>query len=65
MKKKIKKVYISGPMTGLDREEYMKRFMLAEDKLHLRMLDPNQQLRVVNPYKRMGLQVPLVLQSAG
>lgn len=56
MKKKIKKVYISGPMTGLDREEYIKRFTLAEDKLKLihQFLyedvhaDP-EQLRVVNP----------------
>ena len=31
---KKRKIYISGPMTGLDREEYMKRFLLAEDRLH-------------------------------
>ena len=58
MKKKIKKVYISGPMTGWEREEYMKRFMLAEDKLQLRMLDPNQKLRVVNPINVWACKFP-------
>lgn len=58
MKKKIKKVYISGPMSGLDREEYMQRFMLAEDKLQLRMTEPDQQLRVVNPINVWACKFP-------
>ena len=49
MRKKIKKVYISGPMSGLDREEYMKRFMLAEDKLQRLLEAPDQEVRVCNP----------------
>lgn len=58
MKKKIKKVYISGPMTGWEREEYMKRFMLAEDKLQLRMVEPDKQLRVVNPINVWACKFP-------
>lgn len=49
MNKKIKKVYISGPMSGLDREEYMKRFMLAEDTLQCILAAPDQEVRVCNP----------------
>lgn len=57
MRKKIK-VYISGPMSGLDREEYMQRFMLAEDKLH-RRLDPHyEELRVVNPINVWACKFP-------
>ena len=48
MKKKIK-VYISGPMTGVEREEYIQRFMLAEDTLQRRLAAPDQEVRVCNP----------------
>lgn len=48
MRKKIK-VYISGPMSGLDREEYMKRFMLAEDKVHLHLDNMYEEVKVCNP----------------
>ena len=48
MRKKIK-VYISGPMTGLDREEYIKRFMLAEDTLQRRLGNHYEVIQVCNP----------------
>ena len=57
MRKKIK-VYISGPMSGLDREEYMQRFMLAEDKLHRRLDQHYEELRVVNPINVWACKFP-------
>ena len=58
MKKKIKKVYISGPMSGLGRKEYMQRFMLAEDKLHLHLDQHHEELRVVNPINVWACKFP-------
>lgn len=36
---KRKKVYISGPISGLAREEYLRRFMIAEVMLRVRGYD--------------------------
>ena len=38
------RIYISGPMTGLTREQYIRRFMLAE-----KVLRDNGYRNIVNP----------------
>jgi hypothetical protein len=45
-------------MSGLDREEYMQRFMLAEDKLHRRLDRHYEELRVCNPINVWACKFP-------
>lgn len=53
------RIYISGPMTGLTREQQRERFMLAEA-----MLRKNGYTKIVNPV-RMWVSRPWVFRILG
>ena len=58
---KRKRVYISGPMSGLSREYYMKCF--AERERQLRMVHPDW--RIVNPTKLAPCRWPWLYRLLG
>lgn len=60
MDKKNKRVYISGGMTGIPREQYMKLFMLAEEELRMR-----GYRKVVNPIRVWACRWPLLYRLFG
>lgn len=55
----MKKVYISGQMTGLPREEYLARFAKAEELLK------EQGYRVMNPTKLLPCKWPWLYRLMG
>lgn len=59
MKKKKNSVYLSGPITGLFREEYLARFSRAE------MVLRNQGYQVVNPCKLLPCRWPWLYRLMG
>lgn len=56
---KKKKVYLSGPISGLDREEYLARFAYAEKLLRADGYD------VVNPCRLLPCRWPWVYRLIG
>ncbi len=56
---KKKKVYLSGPITGLDREDYMERFAIAERELR------KLGYKVVNPTKFLICRCPWIYMFVG
>lgn len=50
---KKRKVYISGPISGIDRSEYMQRFAAAQHRLHLHAFK-----RVCNPTRVWACRWP-------
>lgn len=59
--KQKKRVYISGPMTGLSREYYMKCF--AESERQLRLVHPGWE--IVNPAKLAPCRWPWLYRLMG
>lgn len=53
------RIYISGPMTGLTREQQLERFMLAET-----MLRHNGYKKIINPV-RMWVSRPWIFRILG
>ncbi len=56
---KRKKVYLSGPITGLEREDYMERFAIAERELR------KLGYKVVNPTKFLICRCPWIYMFVG
>ncbi len=55
----MKKVYISGPISGLDREEYMARFAFAE------LLMKKEGYKVLNPTRLAPCREPWLYKLLG
>lgn len=54
------RIYISGPITGLEREQYTRRFMLAEQ-----LLRENGYRNIVNPARMWPARFPWIYRVLG